>query len=119
VGSNTALGTGAVTLAGGTVLASAALTGASAISNALTISGSPLTFGGSNAIEFSGSTTLTSAAGVSTLTLTVNNSTTLSGAITGTSGNPLVVSGIGTLTLSNAGNSFAGGVTLNAATAGA
>ncbi len=117
VGSSGALSTNSLTpltLTGGTLAASAAVT----LSNPLTINGS-VAFGGNNPITLSGGTTLTSPAGVGTLTLTVNNNTTLSGVISGNTGNPLGIAGFGTLTLSNASNTYPGGTILNASTANA
>src|SRR5207244_687945 len=90
--SNQALGAnaGTVTLTGGTVVAGASVT----LGNLLAVNG-PVTFrGGSNTLTFNGATTLSGAAA-----LTVNNTTTLAGKVSGAA--PLVVQGgQGTLVLS-------------------
>src|SRR5205085_2257442 len=81
------------------------------------LANAPVVFGGNNSITLSGPVTLSSAANVGTVTLSVNNATTLSGVVSGTTGNPLSINGIGTLTLSNAANSYAGGTVFNASSA--
>ena len=81
---------------------------------ALSVNG-PVTFSGRHLIALSGATTLS---GTGSVNLTVNNATTLSGVISGSTSNPLVIAGIGTLTLNNANSTYAGGTTLNAISGG-
>ncbi len=113
LGSSSALGLGTFTLGGGTVQASSALTGASAVANPLTFTGAfPVAFAGSNAITFTGNAALTAAT-----TVLVANQTTLTGIVSGAfaltlTGNPVqmgstVVTASGSLTLQGV-NTYSG-----------
>jgi autotransporter-associated beta strand protein len=97
------LGSGALTLVGGTFVASASqLT----FANAVTLSSANATLGGSNALTFSGTITLTGGN-----TLTVTQSTTFKGNLTGTGS--LTKLGGQTLTLSPSSTSdYSGGTVL-------
>jgi autotransporter-associated beta strand protein len=110
LGHKNALGT-ATFLVTGTKLAttalqsSTALTGGNAVANAVTLS-TNLLLGGVNDLELSGAVAL----GPAGRTLTVTNSTTLSGVLSGGAG--LTKAGAGTLTLSGAAaNTYAGTTT--------
>jgi len=101
IGNDAALGTGSLSLAGGTAIQ--AIGGAHALSNNLSVNGD-ITIGGTNNLTFAGITTLGSSSGTP-LTLTVTNSglTTISGSLAGDVMIPaggLVKSGSGTLVLS-------------------
>jgi autotransporter-associated beta strand protein len=98
-GNDGALGTGALSMAGGTVFASDGAT-ARTVTNAITLSGN-VQLGdatGTGALTL-GSVNL----GAATRTLTVGNTTTLGGAVTN---GGLVKAGAGTLNLSNTATSF-------------
>lgn len=109
VGHNSGLGTGALTLNGGTF--AAAGSDARTLANNITLGGN-VTLGdatGTGDLTLNGSVAL----GGSVRTLTVLNNTTLGGAVGGTAGNGLTKSGSGTLTLSGA-NTFSGAVDITA-----
>ena len=134
--SNAALGTGAVNVnTGGTLQLQNGTSGGLTIANALTlnsagtsantaalqnvvgnntVSGTVTLAGNSKVQSDSGTLTLanTVALGANTLTVAGIGSTSVSGQITGTGG--LTKDGIGTLTLSNATNTFSGASVINA-----
>lgn len=137
VGSDTALGTGALNIGSNSPTIQAAY-GARTLANALTWSSGGVTFAGANNLTFTGNSTLS---GSSTRTITAGGtgltefsgamslaSTSLGVAGTGdviisgaisSSGNGygnLTKSGTGTLTLSNSANTFAGIVTITGGT---
>jgi fibronectin-binding autotransporter adhesin len=108
VGSDSALGTGGFTITSGT-LASAGAT-ARTLTNAVTMGGN-VQLGdatGTGALSFSNINL-----GAATRTLTVSNSTTVAGVISGTAG--LTLAGTGTVTLSGS-NSFSGPFTAGGGT---
>lgn len=109
VGSNTALGTGTVTLADASLRSDSST--ARTLANPLTIGGSVtlgasntgvLTFSNASPVSLSDNTTLTNATAV-----------TFSGGLSGTAGRTFTKAGAGTLTLGGA-SSVAGGITINA-----
>ncbi len=107
LGSNAALGTGPVSLGGGTLTDSAPIT----LANAVVVSGTSAgTLAGTSAITFTGSTTL-----LSSTTLTVNNSAgvTFSGVVGEAGGSKaLTLAGTGAVSLLDA-NYFSAGFNLN------
>lgn len=108
LGNNSALGTGAFTINGGTV---AAVTAARTISNSVTVGGN-FAVGGSQNLTLSGAINL----GGATRTITVDNSaaTTFSGVV---SSGGITKAGPGTLTLAgSSANTFTGSLTVNAGT---
>jgi autotransporter-associated beta strand protein len=108
-GSSSALGSGVLTLQGGTLSASG---GALSLANAVTLAGNAA-IGGSYALTLTGSVTLT---GNRTLTVTDTGGATISGAIgQSTSGLGLTKAGVGTLVLS-ASNTYTGATTVSAGT---
>lgn len=103
VGSNTALGTGALSLIGGTVRASSAVT----LGNAITFNNSTVSFAGTNAIGFSGTTT---PSGLNnTLAVANTGGTALGGQVIGSAN--LTAAGGGTLYLL-AANTYTGNTTV-------
>jgi uncharacterized repeat protein (TIGR01451 family) len=109
VGTNSALGTGALTITSGTITATH---GPVSLANALTLGGN-FTVAGSQALTFTGTTTLT---GTRTITVTNTSSTKLAGNIgQSASGLGLTKAGAGTLILSGT-NSYTGTTTINAGT---
>ena len=109
VGSDTALGSGTVTVSGAATLASTDAT-AHALANNFVLN-ADTTFGqatgGTGALTISGTVDLGAGA---PRTLTVLNTTTLSGIV---SNGALTKAGVGTLVLGNSGNTFTGTVTIN------
>jgi fibronectin-binding autotransporter adhesin len=103
---DSALGTGILTLNGGTLQADAAVN----LANNYSVAGSA-TVGGSNSVTFSGSGTLTTG---NTLTVTNTATTSFTGMVMG-SGNLTEAAGAGTLLLT-AANSFTGTTTLTGGT---
>jgi autotransporter-associated beta strand protein len=109
LGHNSALGTGTLTINGGTIQASG---GSRTIANNVTI-GSNFTIAGSNALDFTGTINL----GGGTRTITVNNTatTTFSGAVTEPWYSGLTKAGTGELVLAG-NNTFSAPVTVSAGT---
>ena len=107
IGNPTALGTGTLTLVGGTIQAGIATT----VSNPVTLSStlSNVTIGGSTPLTFSGTTTVT---GVNNLNVTNTGGTTISGQITGAGSLGLSAANTGVLALTNT-NNYSGGTTLS------
>jgi autotransporter-associated beta strand protein len=103
VGSNTALGTAAANLNGGTLEASTAVS----LANLITV-GNPTVVGGSNNITFAGPLTLSSGA---SLTVSDTGTTTFAAALGGP-GLLTVAAGTGTVTLSVANSTYTGDTTL-------
>ena len=102
------LGTGPLTIDGGTQIES--INAAQSIANATTVNGS-FAFGGAgpvNNLTLSGSTTIAAA---SVITVDPFVTATLAGPVSGHLG--LTESGVGTLVLSNPGNSFTGGAVVD------
>jgi autotransporter-associated beta strand protein len=109
VGNNNGLGTGGLTLNGGTLAASSG--DARTLGNNITL-GANVTFGdgtGTGDLALNGTMALNGA----TRTLNVGNNTTVGGVISGGAGNGLTKSGSGTLTLSGV-NTFSGPLSVNA-----
>jgi autotransporter-associated beta strand protein len=105
------IGTGALTINPfGSTAKLFAFGGARVLGNAITFAGSPLTIGGTNALELSGAVDLGSAS----RTIAVDNTgpSTISGLISSTGGG-LTKSGAGALTLT-AANTYLGGTFINA-----
>jgi autotransporter-associated beta strand protein len=109
VGSASAIGTGILSLQGGTFSATG---GPVSLANAVTLAGNA-TIGGTNRLTFTGAVTLT---GNRTLTVINTGGTTISGAI-GQSGGvwALTTAGSATLVLSG-NNTYSGGTTISAGT---
>ncbi len=109
VGNDTALGTGALNLNAGTLASSSGT--ARALANNIVLGGNlALADGtGTGALSFSGTVDL----GAASRTLTVSNTSTFSGIVSGAAGSGLAKAGAGTLILSGA-NSFDGAVAVNA-----
>ncbi|MFQ3670029.1 MAG: autotransporter-associated beta strand repeat-containing protein [Verrucomicrobiia bacterium] len=106
--STTVLGTGTLTINGGTLEAFGA---ARTISNAFTINNS-FSVLGSNNLTMSGAGTVST--GTHTVTIGSGITTTMSGNLTGSGG--LIKDGSGTLTLSGGTKTFSGGLTVNGGT---
>lgn len=109
-GTNSAFGTGTISLGAATIQSSS---GARSFSNALTLAGDTI-FSGTDNLAFSGSAALTG-----NRTLTINNTTTtFSGAIAqDIAGRTLTKTGVGTLALTGTGaNTITGTTTVNAGT---
>lgn len=108
---SSALGTGGLTLGGGTL--SSGDTTARTILNAVTLTGNP-TLGDATA---NGALTFSAAAGLgaATRTLTVNSAVSMDGVISGDSAVGLIKAGSSTLTLKT-GNTYTGDTTINTGT---
>ncbi len=106
---NTAAGSGTLTLANGTTLQAGAAS--LVFYNPLSLSGS-ITFSGSNAITFDGAASLT---GATTLNVTNTGGTIVNGVISGDYALNLASTSSTVLTLNNA-NTYTGGTTLNSGT---
>jgi titin len=114
VGNNSALGTGTLTLTGGTIQAAG---GPVMLANALTLGGN-FTVAGTAALTFSGAATLTTTIWTAATTVTTTNTgpTTFAGAIgQSASGLGLTKAGSGTLVLSGT-NTYTGTTTVSAGT---
>jgi autotransporter-associated beta strand protein len=107
------IGTGTLTIADGTAIQSGTAT--QTIGNAVTVNGN-FTFSGtgsSNNLTLSGAVALGSNA-TRTITVSPFVTGTLSGAVTGTGTTGLTKAGMGSLVVSNTGNSWSGATTVNA-----
>jgi fibronectin-binding autotransporter adhesin len=119
VGAGSAFGSGSFRFNSGTLEATTALTGVSAITNAYSIGGrdaNAAILGGTNAIELSGAGSWFTQTSNATSHVTVNNVSTLSGVLGATTntGVNILLSGSGTLTLGGASaNTFTNALTIS------
>lgn len=120
-----ALGTGQLQMNNGTLSASTSLTGTDALPASLSVGAPSTVNAGQGAVlngdmEFTGSFSLFKTTGAPEYVLTVNNTTTLSGNVTASSGSTtpagFTKGGHGTLILSGATNAMAETVTISAGT---